>query len=79
MPLVLRMREQIDRVFVRYVGPIAVELSREEFDRWCLLGQTGPSALSRYITQLAGFISEDAPRRKFITEANACIRLTADK
>lgn len=26
LPLVLRMRQQIDEVFTRYVGPIAVEL-----------------------------------------------------
>jgi len=34
MPVVARIRDQIDQVFARYVGPIAAELGREEFEHW---------------------------------------------
>jgi hypothetical protein len=70
LPLVLRMREQIDQVFSRYVGPISAELSNEEFDRWLADGQVGPRALNRYILRLSRYIKQASERETFIREAS---------
>lgn len=75
LPAVLRIRERIDDVFARYVGPIAPELSRDEFEHWCAEGQVGPSGLHRYIARLGRYLSDEASRRAFIGEASHCIQL----
>jgi len=74
--LVLRIRDQIDGVFARYVGPIAAELCREEFDHWRAEGQVGPSALHRYIARLGRYINDDATRRLFIGDASKRIQIS---
>jgi hypothetical protein len=79
LPTVLRMRDQINDVFTRYVGPIAVELCRDEFEHWHAEGEVGPTALNRYIARLTRYISDDAARRAFITEAVRCIQLPGGK
>lgn len=68
------MRDGIDRIFSRYVGPISSELSAEEFDRWRQEGQVGPGGLHRYISRLARYIPQDAPRREFMAQASRCIQ-----
>lgn len=75
LPLVLRMRDQIDRVFTRYVGPIATELSREEYEHWRTEGHVGPLALQRYILRLARYLTDETQRRAFIVEAEKCIHV----
>ena len=77
LPLVMRMRSNIDRVFSQYVGPISSELGAEEFDRWCEEGQVGPTGLHRYITRLARYISEDDRRREFMRSASRCIQVAS--
>ena len=77
LPPVLRMREQIDEVFTRFVGPIATELCLDEFNRWRTEGQIGPGGLHRYISRLARYISDDPSRHEFIKYASRCIRLSA--
>lgn len=75
LPPVLRMREQIDGVFTRYVGPIARELCADEFNRWRAEGQLGPGGLHRYIARLARYIETNESRREFMKYASRCIRL----
>lgn len=75
LPLVLRIRERIDAAYARYVGPIAAELCREEFERWIKDGQVGPSALHRYISYLARYIGDETTRRAFISDASKCIHV----
>lgn len=75
LPLVLRIREQIDLVFARYVGPISVELSKEEFEQWRAEGQVGPGSLSRYIARLSRYIPQASQRQAFMSEAAKCIQL----
>lgn len=74
-PLVLRIRAPIDQAFTRYVGPIAGELCDDEFKRWRDEGPVGPLALHRYISRLARYISDEALRRSFISEASKCIQI----
>lgn len=75
LPPVMRMLAQIDDVFTRYVGPIAGELSRDEFQQWRAEGQVGPRGLHRYIARLARYIKKDAERQAFINDASKRIQL----
>ncbi len=79
LPLVLRIRERIDEVFARYVGPISRDLSQDEFERWRAEGQVGPRALSRYIARLARYIPQAMQRQVFIADAAKCIQVTAQE
>lgn len=75
LPLVMRMVAQIDDVFTGYVGPIAAELSRDEFIGWRAEGQVGPGGLQRYIARLARYIKKDTERKSFIRDALKRIQL----
>ena len=75
LPVVEKMRTDIDRIFVRYVGPIAPEISNETYAEWTKTGNTGPTGLLRYIHQLSRNILEDDQRAPFFEEARHCIRL----
>lgn len=77
LPLVLRMRDGIDSIFGRYVGPISVDLSAEEFDKWRREGRVGPRGLHRYVSRLARYIPEEVPRREFIAQALRCVQQLA--
>ncbi|HLQ25111.1 MAG TPA: hypothetical protein VK138_04450 [Acidiferrobacterales bacterium] len=76
LPVVQRMRTQIDEIFLRYVGPIGAELGQEAFPVWVKTGNTGPSELVRYITLLATHIPDPQQRRRFEADAKACIRVS---
>ena len=76
LPLVLRIRDQIDEVFARYVGPISSELGQEEFENWRNEGDVGPRALHRYIARLGRYITQAKQREAFIKEASERILQT---
>lgn len=76
LPLILRLRGQIDEVFARYVGPISRELSQEEFDKWRADGPASPLGLHRYIARLASYISSAKEREAFIAEATGSMQIT---
>jgi hypothetical protein len=75
LPVVQRMRTEIDEVFRRYVGPIGAELGEEAFPVWVKTGNTGPSELARYITLLAVHIPDSQQRKRFEADAKTCIRV----
>jgi hypothetical protein len=76
LPIVQRMRTEIDEIFRRYVGPIGAALGEEAFAVWVKTGNTGPSELARYITLLAAHIPDSQQRKRFETDAKACIRVS---
>ena len=75
----LRIRDHIDEVFARYVGPICPDLSQDEFERWRAEGQVGPRGLNRYIARLARYIPQVTQRQAFIADAVKCIQVTAQE
>lgn len=78
LPLVVRIRQHIDEVFARYVGPISADLSEEQFERWRADGHVGPSGLPRYIARLGRYIPQTAQRQAFVAEALKCIQVIRD-
>lgn len=71
LPIVERICAQINKIFIRYVGPIAPMICEECFVRWLAESQTGPRAMGRYIALLAENIPSVGQRAAFIQEARA--------
>lgn len=68
------MRDLINEVFVRYVGPIAHDLAAETWSAWLQDGNTGPSAIHDYIALLSRHIAEDGHKASFGNDARAAMR-----
>lgn len=79
LPLVQRIRVEIDDVFARYVGPISGELAHEAFEAWRAEGQVGPGGLPRYIARLARYIPQANQRQAFFMDASKCIQVSGAK
>ena len=75
LPVVRRMKNNIDALFLRYVGPIGETLADEEFDTWLENSSTGPSGLLNYIQLLSQHIPDQTKRREFSDEASGLIRI----
>ena len=77
LPVVQRMRSQIDEIFRRCVGPIGAELGEEAFAVWVKTGnKTRPSELAGYIALLAAHIPDAQQCKQFEADAKACIRVS---
>ncbi|MCG6873235.1 MAG: hypothetical protein LJE84_13180 [Gammaproteobacteria bacterium] len=75
LPVVLRIRESIDALFLIQVGPIGPRLTELKFSEWTQRSNCSPLALKAYIDVLADYIDHDRHRDEFIRAATACIRL----
>jgi hypothetical protein len=74
LPVVADMCNRINGIFVRYVGPVAHELSTEIYETWREAGNTGPSGVTRYIQSLAQNVVDEGQRSSFREEALAAMR-----
>ena len=77
LPVVQRMRAEIDEHYVRYVGPYGRMLADEAYEEWVRGGHTGPSSLTRYINLLSKFVPDAERRREFERQAASCIQVDA--
>lgn len=75
LPAVILIRDQIDTLFVRFVGPVGVTIAQEEFAEWLKIAPNGPSALSRYIQALSVNIFDKDQRSAFIRSALSKIEI----
>lgn len=77
LPKLLAICREIDKVFGRFVGPIAAELCAESLKAWTLNGRkTKPADLIAYIGLLSSHIPSSGQRLAFETEARRYIKLT---
>jgi hypothetical protein len=67
LPVVRRMIEQLDQLFVTFYGRLGKSLADEVFKHWLQSGKTGPSGLRHYVFAL-GVQLEDPEVRKDFTE-----------
>ena len=74
LPIVVKMCERINRIFVRYVGPIAPEIAEDIYKQWVRRGNTGPSGVIRYIHLLSQNIFDESQRVTFFDEATQAMR-----
>lgn len=77
LPKLLSICRDIDKVFGRYVGPIAAELCAEALSAWTASGRkTRPTDITAYIALLSVHIPHAAQRLGFESEARRYIKLT---
>lgn len=77
LPVVEKMRSNIDTLYLRFVGPMGDSLATDVFNQWVDVdsGNIGPSGLRRYISMLSNEIPELAKSREFTASAVKLIRL----
>jgi len=75
LPLVKRIRGNIDELFIRFVGPAGEAICDDVYDRWVASGSIGPNGLRRYIDMIAEYIPDSVKSLEFKKTAVGLIRL----
>lgn len=70
LPVVQRMVQQLDALFVEFVGPVGLELAEDIFKQWLKTGKTGPSGLRQYAYSLSVQLDNPVERRQFAEHAD---------
>jgi len=70
LPVVQRMIQQLDALFVEFVGPVGMELAEDIFKQWLKMGKTGPSGLRQYAYALGVQLDNPAERQQFTDYAD---------
>lgn len=69
LPVVTRVIEQVDQLFVEYFGRSGERMAEEVFKLWLISGKTGPSGLRHYVYALGRQLYEPHLRDNFIERA----------
>ncbi|MEN0035710.1 MAG: hypothetical protein AAGC78_01525 [Cellvibrio sp.] len=69
LPVVRRVIEQLDQLFVGYFGKQGNSLAHEVFKQWIRAGKTGPSGLRRYVYSLGTQLDDPQVRTEFTERA----------
>jgi len=69
LPIVTRVIEHLDKLFVEYFGKSGESLAKEIFKQWLIAGKTGPSGLRHYVYALSHQLQEFHLRKNFIERA----------
>ncbi len=70
LPVVQRMINQLDSLFVEFVGPVGMELAEDVYTLWLKTGKTGPSSLRQYAYALSVQLDNPAERQQFTEHAD---------
>lgn len=69
LPVVRRVIEQLDQLFIEYFGKLGKALAHDVFKQWLIAGKTGPSGLRHYVFALSTQLDDPALRSKFTERA----------
>jgi len=69
LPVVRRVIEQLNQLFLDHFGLLGKSLSDDIFKNWLQAGKTGPSGLHHYVYALSVQLDDPAQRRVFIERA----------
>jgi len=76
VPVLLRICDAIDRLFIAEVGPSGRKLIEEARRAWLVTGNKNrPADAQQYVLLLARHILDGERREEFVEEAKDCIRL----
>lgn len=70
LPVVERMIQQLDSVFVNFAGPVGPAVAEDIYSRWLLAGKTGPSGLRQYAYSLGMQLDDEQIQRSFQKQAD---------
>ncbi len=69
LPVVRRVIEQLNQLFVDHFGLLGKSLTDDVFHNWLHAGKTGPSGLRHYVYALSVQLDEPSVRKDFIDRA----------
>lgn len=69
LPVVRRVIEQLNQLFIEHFGLLGKGLTEELFKQWLQAGKTGPSGLRHYVYALSMQLDDPAVRKVFIERA----------
>ena len=69
LPVVRRVIEQLDQLFINSYGRLGKSLADEVFKHWLQSGKTGPSGLRHYVFALGVQFDDPALRTDFTERA----------
>ncbi len=69
LPVVRRVIEQLDQLFIDHFGLLGKGLVKDVFKQWLQAGKTGPSGLRHYVYALSVQLDNPAVRKDFIERA----------
>jgi hypothetical protein len=69
LPVVRRVIEQLNQLFLDDFGLLGKALTEEVFDHWLHAGKTGPSGLRHYVYALSMQLEEPGVRKDFTERA----------
>lgn len=68
-PIVIRICQNIDNLFLTYVGPVGSLLSEEIFSQWKQTHKPSPLEIPYYINMLAEQVPDQEKKVRFAKEA----------
>jgi hypothetical protein len=68
-PIVVRICQNIDNLFLTYVGPVGSLLCEEAFSRWKEIHKPSPLEIPYYINMLAEQVPDQEKKVRFSKEA----------
>lgn len=74
LPVVDRMRTEVDKLFAHYVGPIASAICSEYHEAWLKSGNVGPGGLRKYVMLLSREIPNAKRQADFLEKAAKLLR-----
>ena len=69
LPVVRRVIEQLNQLFIDYFGLLVKGLVEDVFKQWLRAGKTGPSGLRHYVYALSMQLDDPAMRKDFTERA----------
>jgi hypothetical protein len=70
LPVVRRVIEQLDQLFLRHFGLLGKSLVDDVFAQWLRSGKTGPSGLRHYVYALSMQLDGSDKRNEFVEHAD---------
>ena len=75
LPITKRIKTNIDKLYIQYVGPVGATLCEDYFSEWKANGNIGPGDLVQYIKLLSVDIPSPLKRDEFERSSVKLIRL----
>jgi hypothetical protein len=70
LPIVARMIEQLNSLYISYAGVIGMELAEDVYRQWLRAGKTGPSGLRQYAYSLGVQLDSPQEQHQFRRQAD---------